>query len=53
MEIDALALSSDIAGGTGVLPAHAVLAILTDCSALFMQGAEAIGGVEGVPFKDN
>ena len=53
MEIDALALSSDIAGGTGVLPAHAVLAILIDDFALLAEGAEAVGGVEGVPFKDN
>ena len=53
MEIDALTLSFDIAGRTGVLPAHAVIAILTDDSALLMEGAEVVGGVEGVPFKDN
>ena len=53
MEIDALTLSFDIAGRTGVLPAHAVLAILIDDFALLAEGAEAVGGVEGVPFKDN
>ena len=53
VEIDALALSSDVAGGTGALPADAVLANLTDGAALLVEGAEAVARVKGVPFKAN
>ena len=49
VEIDALALSSDVAGGTGALPADAVLANLTEDAALLVEGAEAVGRVVGVP----
>ena len=53
VEIDALALSSDVAGGTGALPADAVLANLTEDAALLVEGAEAVARVIGVPFKAN
>ena len=49
MEIDALALSRDVAGGAVDLPANAVLTVLTLGAALFVEGAEAVRRVEGVP----
>ena len=51
--MDALALSPDVAGGTGALPAEAVLADLTDAGALFVEGAEAVARVKCVPFTEN
>ena len=50
-EVDALALSPDAAGGTGALPADAVLAII-DGAALLVEGAEAVGRVKGVPKRE-
>ena len=50
-EVDALALSPDAAGGTGALPADAVLAII-DGAALLVEGAEAVGRVKGVPCSE-
>ena len=49
MEIDALALSRDVAGGAVGLPAYAVLAFLTQGGALLVEGAEAVRWVVGVP----
>ena len=49
MEIDTLALSRDVAGGAVDLPANTVLAVLTQGSALLVEGAEAVRRVEGVP----
>ena len=49
MEIDALALSRDIAGGAVDLPADAVLTVLTHGTALLVEGTEAVRRVVGVP----
>ena len=49
MEIDALALSRDVAGGAVNLPANAVLTVLTQGGALLVEGAEAVRWVVGVP----
>ena len=49
MEIDARALSRDVAGGAVDLPANAVLTVLTLGAALLVEGAEAVRRVEGVP----
>ena len=49
MEIDARALSQDVAGGAVDLPANAVLTVLTLGAALLVEGAEAVRRVEGVP----
>ena len=49
VEIDALALSLDVAGRAVDLPADAVLAVLTQGAALLVEGAEAVRRVIGVP----
>ena len=49
MEIDALALSWNVAGGAVDLSADAVLAVLAHSAALLMEGAEAVRRIVGVP----
>ena len=49
VEIDALALSRDVAGGAVDLPANAVLAVLTHSATLLVEGAKAVRRVVGVP----
>ena len=49
MEIDARALSRDVAGGAVDLPANTVLAVLTQGAAVLVEGAEAVRWVVGVP----
>ena len=49
MEIDALALSRDVAGRAVDLPTNTVLAVLTQGAALLVEGAEAVRWVVGVP----
>ena len=49
VEIDALALSRDIAGGAVDLPADTVLAVPAHGAALLVEGAEAVRRVVGVP----
>ena len=49
VEIDALALSRDVAGRAVDLPTNTVLAVLTQGAALLVEGAEAVRRVVGVP----